>query len=186
MVKYIFFLFAVFSFYSIGYAETAELHVSSNCAYCVPAKVIINKLIAEGYDVKIITNSKERMFPVLIIKTGGKVIRYVGLKTEAFYRRIIPKNVEANKPLVMDRALKPNNAVLFVVDDSPNSRYAEVIIRRLSREGYTVAIWDNSISFDRKKYFDYPVLILYYGDKPMFIHIGLLSEKKYRELIPQK
>jgi hypothetical protein len=107
MVKVFLATLALISFSVSARAETAELHVSPHCPFCVPAKAVINKLIAEGYDVKIIMDSRERVFPTLIIRIDGKVVRYVGLRTETFYRNVIPKTGRGvDQPLVVDLSLR--------------------------------------------------------------------------------
>ena len=71
-------------------SETVILVVSKRCSGCNDAKIIINKLIAEGYNVKIEDISLHktiRMVPTLIVGTK----RITGLLTEDEYRKLIPK-----------------------------------------------------------------------------------------------
>ncbi len=107
MVKVFLAILVVISFSVGAKAETAELHVSPHCPFCVPAKAIINKLIDEGYDVKVVMDGRERAFPTLVIRIDGKVVRYVGLRTETFYRNVIPKKGRGvDQPLVVDLSLR--------------------------------------------------------------------------------
>jgi hypothetical protein len=73
-----------------GDDEYAVLVVSKYCSGCNDAKIIISKLITEGYLVKIESIRKHpdvRYVPTLIV--GDK--KYIGLLKEDEYRKLIPK-----------------------------------------------------------------------------------------------
>jgi glutaredoxin len=82
--------------------NTALLHTTSTCPYCSEATIIINKLIAEGYDVKISHNNRKLRLeqnvtsvPTLVTFKNGRVAnRYQGLQTEERYRELLTKKNE--------------------------------------------------------------------------------------------
>ena len=64
------------------------LVVSDNCSYCIKAKEIINKLIAEGFDIKIEDISLHPgVKAVPTLKIGDQ--KYIGLLSESKYRRLL-------------------------------------------------------------------------------------------------
>ena len=64
------------------------LVVSNYCGYCIKAKEIINKLITEGFDIKIEDISLHPdVKAVPTLKIGTK--RYIGLLSEKKYRRLL-------------------------------------------------------------------------------------------------